>query len=122
MSLGVPLKIMHEAAHHIVTVELKTGEMFTGYMAEAEDTMNVRLDEVQMVTRDGRPMSLEQVYLRGSQIRFVVIPDVFKYAPMFKKIRANAKSKNMQQIREKARQVREELVPRIKQGLEQQKK
>ncbi|CAK63761.1 unnamed protein product (macronuclear) [Paramecium tetraurelia] len=75
-----------------------------------------------MVTRDGRPMSLEQVYLRGSQIRFVVIPDVFKYAPMFKKIRANAKSKNMQQIREKARQVREELVPRIKQGLEQQKK
>ena len=36
MSLGVPLKIMHEAVHHIVTVELKTGEMFTGYMAEAE--------------------------------------------------------------------------------------
>jgi len=36
MSLGVPLKILHEAVHHIVTVELKTGEMFTGYMAEAE--------------------------------------------------------------------------------------
>ena len=36
MSLGVPLKIMHEAVHHIVTVELKTGELFTGYMAEAE--------------------------------------------------------------------------------------
>lgn len=36
MSLGVPLKIMHEAVHHVVTVELKSGETFTGYMAEAE--------------------------------------------------------------------------------------
>jgi small nuclear ribonucleoprotein D3 len=36
MSLGVPLKIMHEAVHHIVTVELKSGETFTGYMAECE--------------------------------------------------------------------------------------
>lgn len=69
MSLGVPLKIMHEAVHHIVTVELKSGETFTGYMAECEvyivliisfkDTMNIRLDDVSMITRDGRPMSLE---------------------------------------------------------------
>lgn len=41
MSLGVPLKIMHEAVHHIVTVELKTGEMFTGYMAEAEVCLSI---------------------------------------------------------------------------------
>jgi small nuclear ribonucleoprotein D3 len=40
MSLGVPLKIMHEAVHHVVTVELKSGETFTGYMAEAEVAFN----------------------------------------------------------------------------------
>ena len=36
MSLGVPLKILHEAVHHIVTIETKTGETYTGYLAEAE--------------------------------------------------------------------------------------
>lgn len=58
---------MHEAVHHVVTVELKSGETFTGYMAEAEvslpfsnkDTMNVRLDDVSMITREGRTLPLE---------------------------------------------------------------
>ena len=36
MSIGVPVKLLHEAEHHIVTVELKTGDQFMGYLAEAE--------------------------------------------------------------------------------------
>jgi len=46
MSVGIPIKLLHEAEHHIVTIELKTGDQFMGFLAESEDTMNCRLDDV----------------------------------------------------------------------------
>ena len=54
MSLGVPVKLLHESKHHIVTIELKTGDQFMGYLADSEDTMNCRLDEVTMINRSGK--------------------------------------------------------------------
>jgi len=38
MSVGVPIKLLHESENHIVTIELKTGELFRGYLTEAEVT------------------------------------------------------------------------------------
>lgn len=35
---------------------MKSGEMFRGFLADAEDTMNVRLDDVTMFSKDGRSM------------------------------------------------------------------
>ena len=92
MSISVPLKLLHEAESHVVTIEIKSGEMFRGYLMEAEDTMNVRLDDVKMTSRDGKVSHLDQLYLRGSQIKFVVIPDMLKNSPMFKKIKNQTKA------------------------------
>ena len=36
-SLGIPVKPLHEAAGHAVTVELKSGELYRGSMIECED-------------------------------------------------------------------------------------
>lgn len=36
MSVGVPIKLLHESENHIVTIEIKTGELFRGYLTEAE--------------------------------------------------------------------------------------
>ena len=36
--IGVPVKLFHEAKEHVITVELKTGELFRGYLLEAEVT------------------------------------------------------------------------------------
>jgi len=54
MSIGVPIKLLHEAENHVVTVELKSGELYRGYLMEAEDTMNMRLDDVFVTKRDGK--------------------------------------------------------------------
>jgi small nuclear ribonucleoprotein D3 len=108
--IGAPVKLLHEAKHHIVTVEMKTGEMFRGYLADAEDTMNVRLDDVTMFNKDGRSMPVEQVYLRGSQIRFVIVPSMFKNAPMFKRVRAQAKQRVTQQMRDKYKKARDAII------------
>jgi small nuclear ribonucleoprotein D3 len=54
--------------------------------------MNVRLDDVNITSRDGKLYNLDQVYLRGGQIRFIIIPDMLKNAPMFKKIKNQTKA------------------------------
>lgn len=36
MSVGVPIKLFHEAENHIITIEVKTGELYRGYLTEAE--------------------------------------------------------------------------------------
>ena len=36
MSIGVPIKLLHEAENHVVTVEVKSGELYRGYLIEAE--------------------------------------------------------------------------------------
>ena len=37
--------------------------------------------------RDGRVAQLEQVYIRGSKIRFLILPDMLKNAPMLKSMK-----------------------------------
>ena len=90
--ISVPIKLLHEAESHVVTIEIKSGEMFRGYLMEAEDTMNVRLDDVKMTSRDGKVSHLDQLYLRGSQIKFIIVPDMLKNSPMFKKIKNQTKA------------------------------
>ncbi|EKX53313.1 hypothetical protein GUITHDRAFT_84386 [Guillardia theta CCMP2712] len=86
MSIGVPVKLLHEAESHIITVELKSGELYRGTLQEAEDNMNCNMTNVTMTGRDGSISTLEQVFIRGGLIRFVILPDILKNAPMFKRI------------------------------------
>jgi len=90
-SIGVPVKVLHEAEGHIVTIETVTGEVYRGKLLEAEDNMNCQLIQITMTARDGRISQLEQIFIRGSKIRFVILPDMLKNAPMFKKMMASQK-------------------------------
>lgn len=85
MSIGVPIKVLHEAEGHIITCETITGEVYRGKLIEAEDNMNCQMTQVNVTYRDGRTANLENVYIRGSKIRFLILPDMLKNAPMFKK-------------------------------------
>ena len=122
--IGVPVKLLHEAEGHIVTVsfwlfiippfyclffagfthslhhthvqvELKTGEMYRGELHEAEDNWNVQLSNVQATGRDGKVTHMEHIFIRGSRVRFVIVPDMLKNAPMFKRIDPKNKMKNV---------------------------
>jgi len=85
MSVGIPVKVLHEAEGHIVTIELKSGELYRGKLVIAEDNMNCHMKEVSHTARDGKVTSLEAIYIRGSQVRFMILPDMLKNAPMFKR-------------------------------------
>jgi len=85
-AIGVPIKILHEAEGHIVTLETVIGEVYRGKLIEAEDNMNCQMSEVTVTLRDGRTHTLDNVFVRGSSLRFVILPDMLKNAPMFKNI------------------------------------
>jgi small nuclear ribonucleoprotein D3 len=100
--LGIPVKLLHESLGHIVTVELKTGQLYRGKLAEgdpifslrdivffptdpflaAEDNLNISLKDITVTGRDGRVSQLDQVYIRGSMVRFFIVPDMLQNAPM----------------------------------------
>ncbi|BES94935.1 Hypothetical proteinall nuclear ribonucleoprotein [Nesidiocoris tenuis] len=85
MSIGVPVKILHEAEGHIITCEVVTGEVYRGKLVEAEDNMNCRLGSTTVTYRDGRVAAVDNAFIRGSKIKFFILPDMLKNAPMFRK-------------------------------------
>ena len=84
MSIGIPIKLLHEAEGHIITLETITGDVYRGKLLEAEDNMNCQMQTITVTSRDGRVTQVEQVFIRGSVIRFFILPDMLKNAPMFK--------------------------------------
>ncbi|XP_027076319.1 small nuclear ribonucleoprotein SmD3b-like [Coffea arabica] len=51
-SLGISVKLLHEATGHIVTVELKNGELYRGSMVECEDNWNCQLKNITFTAKD----------------------------------------------------------------------
>lgn len=93
--VGIPIKLLHEAEGHVISVELKSGEIYRGELHEAEDNWNVQLSNVTATARDGKISHVEHIFIRGSRVRFVVVPDMLKNAPMFKRIDPKNKMKNV---------------------------
>ena len=60
-----------QAEGHIITCETITGEVYRGKLIEAEDNMNLQMTNVTVTYRDGRVAQLENIYIRGSKIRYV---------------------------------------------------
>merc|ERR1740137_84345 len=60
------------------------GETYRGKLLEAEDNMNVQMEACTVTYRNGQTARLENVFIRGSKIRFIILPDMLKNAPMFK--------------------------------------
>jgi hypothetical protein len=81
---------------------MKNGEIYRGLLLSAEDTMNVSLSEVLRTARDGQITKLPSVYLRGSSIRFIALPEILKNAPIFQKVA------NMKRKMEQAQQLRQQ--------------
>lgn len=49
--------------------------------------LSPQMSNITVTYRDGRVAQLEQVYIRGSKIRFLILPDMLKNAPMLKSMK-----------------------------------
>ena len=82
--IGIPIKVLHESKGLVVSLEMKTGQTYRGRLISVEDNMNLQLKDVTIIARDGQVSASDTVFLRGSHIRFIVVPDNLRHAPLFK--------------------------------------
>ncbi|WBY56657.1 small nuclear ribonucleoprotein Sm D3 [Plasmodium yoelii yoelii] len=59
MSVGTPIKLIHEGIGHTISVETKSGILYRGILLFAEDNMNCLLSNVTVVKQDGKQILLE---------------------------------------------------------------
>ncbi|KAK0125245.1 small nuclear ribonucleoprotein Sm D3 [Cadophora gregata f. sp. sojae] len=88
-TIGIPIKLLNEAQGHVVTLEITSGQVYRGKLLEAEDNMNVQLKDITVTARDGRVSHLDQVYIRGSHVRFFIVPDMLRFVAILQKITDN---------------------------------
>ncbi len=91
--ISIPLKVLHESKGHVVSIELKSGELYRGQLMHVEDTMNCLLENVKVTAKDGQLSAMDQVYIRGAQIWWVSVPDALRHAPFLKNIQPAASGK-----------------------------
>jgi len=81
--VGIPIVVLHDAEGAVVEVETKTGELIRGLLFEAEDQMNLYIKNAVIRDTNGVKRKINQVYVRGTEIVFIILPDMLKHAPMF---------------------------------------
>ena len=77
------VQILHEADGFVVTVETKQGEQYRGVLQSSEDNMNCLLKDVTYTNQEGIESHMDNVFIRGSNIQFFVLPDILANAPTF---------------------------------------
>jgi small nuclear ribonucleoprotein D3 len=86
--VGIPIVLLHDAEGAVITVETKRGELIRGLLFEAEDMMNLYLKKaVVHGPQPGAKRNVEQIYVRGTEIVFIVLPEMLRHAPMFNRIK-----------------------------------
>lgn len=75
--VGIPTILLHDGEGTTVSIEMKSGEIYRGYLEETEDNMNCVLKEAIRTDINGNTTHVELVYVRGSQILFIVFPDIY---------------------------------------------
>merc|ERR1712107_196484 len=59
------------------------GNVYRGHLMTCEDNFNCMLEGVTVMSNTGTITVMEQVYVRGQQVRFFVLPDMLHNCPMF---------------------------------------
>jgi len=80
------LKILKESRPFLISIETKGNIIFRGNLTFIEDNMNCVLENTISVDRSGKISKFKNVYLRGSNIKIFILPEVLKLAPSVEKL------------------------------------
>jgi small nuclear ribonucleoprotein D1 len=76
------VKFLQQLTDVTVEVELKNGSIVTGQVTTVDQNMNTHLANVKVVTKGKKPVSMEQLSVRGANIRYIVLPSELNYDRM----------------------------------------
>ncbi|KIH89618.1 small nuclear ribonucleoprotein D1 [Sporothrix brasiliensis 5110] len=69
------VRFLMKCANETVTIELKNGTIVHGTIASVSPQMNTALRNVKMTPKGQDPIPLDTMNLRGSTIRYFILPD-----------------------------------------------
>ncbi|KAJ5287408.1 small nuclear ribonucleoprotein Sm D1 [Penicillium angulare] len=69
------VRFLMKCANETVTIELKNGTIMHGTITAVSPQMNTSLRTVKMTPKGRDPISLETINIRGSTIRYYILPD-----------------------------------------------
>ncbi|PQE03375.1 small nuclear ribonucleo sm d1 protein [Rutstroemia sp. NJR-2017a WRK4] len=69
------VRFLMKCANETVTIELKNGTIIHGTITSVSPQMNTALRTVKMTPKNGSTISLDTINLRGSTIRYYILPD-----------------------------------------------
>jgi|UniRef100_A0A7S1X2G0 small nuclear ribonucleoprotein (snRNP)-like protein len=69
------VRFLMKLSNETVQVELKNGTVIQGTITGVDVAMNTHLKSVKMVARGKNPLSLENMSVRGNNIRYFILPD-----------------------------------------------
>ncbi|KLO15082.1 Sm-like ribonucleo protein [Schizopora paradoxa] len=71
-----PLTLLNSAQNKPLSVELKNGETFNGHLVNCDNFMNITLRDVFQTSADAdRFWKLNEIYIRGSTIKYIRVPE-----------------------------------------------
>ncbi|KAL1622202.1 Sm snRNP core protein Smd1 [Neofusicoccum ribis] len=69
------VRFLMKCQNETVTIELKNGTVVNGTIASVSPTMNTALRTVKMTPKNRDTITLDTINIRGSNIRYYILPD-----------------------------------------------
>jgi len=80
------IKILNDSRPFLISVETRGNSIFRGNLTFIEDNMNCILENTILIDQNGKISKFKSVFLRGSNIKIFLIPDIFKNTPSIQNI------------------------------------
>ena len=72
----LPLSLLRSASNHPILVELKSGETYSGVLAECDGWMNMHMRDAVLTSKDGdRFWRVPACFIRGNNVKTIRVPD-----------------------------------------------
>ncbi|WAR52705.1 hypothetical protein PtB15_2B130 [Puccinia triticina] len=69
------IRFLMKLNQETVTIELKNGTVVHGTISGVDVAMNTHLKAVKMTVRNREPQQLDSLSIRGSNVRYIILPD-----------------------------------------------
>jgi small nuclear ribonucleoprotein D1 len=69
------VRFLMKLTNESITIELKNGSVVNGTITGVDMSMNTHLKKVRLTIRNRDPLQLDSLSIRGSTIRYYILPD-----------------------------------------------
>ena len=73
--------LLKDSKPFLISIETKGKKIFRGNLTFIEENMNCILENAVLIDQNGKLSKFKSVFLRGSNIKIFIIPDVLKNIP-----------------------------------------